>query len=79
MDSIIVSNRSKQQKYREICKCSLLFLPPHSRQLNPIEVWFQSLREKIRKDSFSSNEELCQGIHYILKEQENYEFKQIVN
>jgi transposase len=55
MDSVIFSNRTKVKRYEEIAKGRILFCPPSSPQLNPIEEWFTQLRLKIRASTYSTN------------------------
>jgi len=52
----------------------ILFLPPYSPQLNPIENWFNEVKAKIRKINYSGEKQLLDIMHRTLKEYENHDF-----
>ncbi|MDE5556279.1 MAG: transposase [Ruminococcus sp.] len=63
------SFHSKKKLY-EICKkygVNLIFLPPYSPELNPIEKYWYILKQKI-KSSLRMNISLDDAIHYVLRD-----------
>lgn len=66
--TVIIDNASfhKSKKTRELIEsanCQLLFLPPYSPDLNPIENWWAILKSKIRNTQNKFND-LNQAIDY---------------
>ena len=53
---------------------NILYLPPYSPQLNPIEMWFSEVKSKIRRTNYSGENQLLDIMERTLKEYENYDF-----
>ena len=53
---------------------NILYLPPYSPQLNPIEMWFSEVKAKIRRTNYSGENQLLDIMERTLKEYENYDF-----
>ena len=52
----------------EAAKADLLYLPPYSPDLNPIEMLFSKLKAQIRKGAWRTQETLWQGIGQIIQQ-----------
>lgn len=50
-----------------MAKAKIIFCPPSSPQLNPIEEWFTQLRLRIRANTYSTNEDLYSGVDFLLR------------
>jgi transposase len=50
MDNAPFHNSRKIRELIEKAGCELLFLPPYSPDLNPIEHWWQKVKTAIRKE-----------------------------
>lgn len=69
---IVIDNASfhRKKKLYEICKkyeVNLIFLPPYSPELNPIEKYWYVLKQKI-KSSLCMNISLNDAIHYVFRD-----------
>jgi transposase len=78
MDPSIVHSPEKLRRYRRLTRGKVMVLPQFSSQLNPIEEWFHKLRVTILSKAYSSNAQLCQGVHQILKDSQKFDFKAII-
>lgn len=56
------------------CEMNILYLPPYSPQLNPIENWFSEVKSKIRKINYTGEKQLLDIMNRTLKEYENHDF-----
>jgi transposase len=66
MDNCIMADQAKCKAIEKKMGTKLIFLPPCSAQINPIETWFQQLRLRIRKNSYNNDMDLFKTIHTLL-------------
>ena len=71
MDNASYHKSEKTKKLKEKAKCELLFLPPYSPQLNPIEIFWANFKRMLTKiiDNF---EKLADAIDYLFLRQSQF-------
>lgn len=74
MDNCAIHDREQTNKLAEECNMNVLYLPPYSPQLNPIEMWFSEIKSRVRKTNYSGEKQLLEIMQRILKEYESYDF-----
>ena len=74
MDNCAIHDRQQTAKLAEECGMNVLYLPPYSPQLNPIEMWFGELKAKIRKSNYNGQNQFLELMNNKLKAYENKDF-----
>jgi len=62
MDNLSSHHRASVRTLIEAQGCHLLFLPPYSPDLNPIELMFSKVKARVRAGSWRTVDELVTGI-----------------
>jgi transposase len=70
--SVVIDNASfhksaKIKKLIDDAECNLIFLPPYSPDLNPIEHWWHKIKTEIRKIMRNAKEKLDEAMTSTLK------------
>jgi transposase len=70
--SVVIDNASfhksaKIKKLIDDAECNLIFLPPYSPDLNPIEHWWHKIKTEIRKVMRNAKEKLDEAMTATLK------------
>jgi transposase len=74
LDNCAIHDKEQTVNLGRECGMQILYLPPYSPQLNPIENWFNEVKSKIRKINYSGEKQLLEIMHRTLKDYENFDF-----